>query len=351
MTRPDDHPAAGLRGPSAPPTPPLHPFIPAPVPSSESVPWFQESAARRKNNLRTSLLQANAYAQHASTTDAFSPPPEVVHMDNNHDRSQMPLTGYHTGQHALYAYTTHHPCLYPNQYRHQTFHDENDEHEIYTSPFGHSDDDEDGFFRGPLPTNQTTPTSRRGSLKLHTASPFSQSTSRMNGLVLPPPPSNTSSHHTLPLPPVFPLPLPTVNTDVYNHAYNYPLVKQLSPIAEQDYFSPTSVRGLPGSAASASPGADSVLNIGFANGNEKEGITPEGDQEEKDKDWERASIKTRSIRTGSVGSAKAPAMTSASRSGSLSMREGAWDLNPSPSGSTTGSEITRKYSSVVRMSY
>ncbi|KAF5384111.1 hypothetical protein D9615_003327 [Tricholomella constricta] len=34
----------------------------------------------------------------------------------------------------------------------------------------------------------------------------------------------------------------TAFTDVYGHAYNYPLVKQLSPIAEQDYFSPISLR-------------------------------------------------------------------------------------------------------------
>ncbi|KAG6856628.1 hypothetical protein H0H87_002378 [Tephrocybe sp. NHM501043] len=34
----------------------------------------------------------------------------------------------------------------------------------------------------------------------------------------------------------------TVDTDVYAHAYSYPLAKQLSPIAEQDYFSPVSLR-------------------------------------------------------------------------------------------------------------
>jgi hypothetical protein len=34
----------------------------------------------------------------------------------------------------------------------------------------------------------------------------------------------------------------TVSTDVYGSAYNYPLAKQLSPIQEQDYATPTSFR-------------------------------------------------------------------------------------------------------------
>lgn len=37
-------------------------------------------------------------------------------------------------------------------------------------------------------------------------------------------------------------PYSTGGTDVYGYAYNYPLAKQLSPIAEQDYFSPDSLR-------------------------------------------------------------------------------------------------------------
>ncbi|KAF8065169.1 hypothetical protein FPV67DRAFT_1419400 [Lyophyllum atratum] len=37
-------------------------------------------------------------------------------------------------------------------------------------------------------------------------------------------------------------PYTTAASDVYGHAYSYPLAKQLSPIAEQDYFSPTSLR-------------------------------------------------------------------------------------------------------------
>ena len=34
----------------------------------------------------------------------------------------------------------------------------------------------------------------------------------------------------------------SVNTDLYGNSYNYPLAKQLSPIAEQDYVSPGSTR-------------------------------------------------------------------------------------------------------------
>ena len=373
LTRSDDHAATGLSNPSAPPistieTPPPHPFIAAPAPTSGSVPWFLESAARRKNNnynLRTTLLQANAHAQHVST----SAPPEVVRLDSNdvpYPRPQRPPTVYHD---APTYYATH---PYANEisrpdiqyaHAHQTFHnddndDKDDPHEIYASPFGHSDDDDDGFFHGPYPNQTTTPTptSRRGGLKLHAASPFSKSTLRVDGLVFPSPP-DTSSYHNLPLripggvfPPPRTPPLPTVNTDVYNNAYSYPLAKQLSPIAEQDYVSPISVRGLPGSAASASPGADSVLNLGFGNGSGKERTTAEGDKEkdrDRERDSEKGSTRTRSGRAGSVGSVKAPAMTSASRSGSLPMREGTPMTNPSPSGSTIGSEIARKSSLAV----
>ena len=380
FTRPDDHPATVLPGPSAPPTigptntPPLHPFIAAPAPSSESVPWFQESAAKRKNNnynLRTALLQANAYAQHAPIPNANAPP-EVVRLDSNdvpYPRPQRPPTVYHDGpeHHASYAtYATHpyangisNPSLDANYpYAHQKSHnDEGDQYEIYASPFGHSDDDEDYFFRGPQPSQTRTitpnPTPRWGGLKLHTASPFSQSTLQVDGLIFPPPP-DTSSHY-LPAG-IFPPslrpgtpPFATVNTDVYNHAYSYPLAKQLSPIAEQDYFSPISARGLPGSAASASPGADSVLNFGFGNGSGKERVTAEGDKD-RERDWEslRGSTRTRSGRAGSVSSVKAPAITSASESESLSMKEGtSTNLNPSLGGPTTGFEVTRKFSSSI----
>jgi hypothetical protein len=375
-TRPDDHSVAdGLSGPSAPPTtgaidtPPLHPFIAAPAPSSESVPWFQESAARRKNNnytLRTALLQANARAQHASITNANATP-EVVRVDSNdapYPRPQRPPAIYHDDPNNQASYATYdshpyandisNPSLYANYpYAQQTSHNDQDEnqHEIYASPFGHSDDDEDAFFRGPHPSSsQTTrtitptPTSRWGGLKLHTASPFSQSTLQVDGLTFPQPPDTISQH--LPsgvLPPSLPL-IPTVNTDVYNNAYSYPLAKQLSPIAEQDYFSPISVRALSGSAASASPGADSVLNFGFGNGSGKERMTAEGDKD-RERDSERGSTRTRSGRAGSVDSVKAPAMTSSSGSGSKESTS--TNSNPSSSGPMSGFEVTRKFSSYV----
>ena len=376
-TRPDNHSVTdGLPGPSAPlgatDTLPLHPFIAAPAPSSESVPWFQESAAKRKNNnsynLRTALLQANAHAQHASITNGNTTP-EVVRVDSNdapYPRPQRTPAVYHDdlSHHGSYAtYDTHpytneisNPSLYANYpYAHQTSHnDEGDQHEIYASPFGHSDDDEDVFFRGPNPsqtrTLTPTPSSLKGGLKLHTSSPFSQSTLQVDGLIFPPPPDTISYHYHLPTG-VFPPspqpgtpPIPTVNTDVYKNAYSYPLAKQLSPIVEQDYFSPISARGLPDSAASASPGADSVLNFGLGNGSGRERMTGEGDKDSP----ERGSTRTRSGRSGSAGSVKAPAMTSASGSGSLSMKEGtSSNSNPSPSGPTNGFEVTRKFSSSV----
>lgn len=367
-TRLDDRSIAdGLPGPSAPratETPSLHPFIAAPVPSPESVPWYQESAAKRKNNnynLRTAILQANAHAQHGSITNANATP-EVVRVDSNdapYPRPQRPPAVYHDdpSDHASYAtYDTHpyangisNPSFYANHpYAQPTSHNnEGNQHEIYASPF--SDDDEEAFFRGPHQSQTTrtitpTPTSRWGNLKLHTSSPFSQSTLQVDGLTFPPPPDTISYHLPAgvlppPLQPGTP-PISTVNTDVYHHAYNYPLVKQLSPIAEQDSFSPISVRGLPGSADSASPGADSVLNFGFG----KERVTAEGDKD-KERDSERGSTRTRSGRAGSAGSVKAP---SASGSGSISMKEStSTNSNPSSSGQTTGSEVTRKLSSSV----
>ena len=383
FTRPDDHLTAdGLPGPSAPPigatdTPPLHPFVAAPAPSSESVPWFQESAAKRKNhNLRTALLQANAHAQLPSIPNA-NVPPEVVRVDSNdapYPRPQRPPTNYHDdlSHHASYAtYVTHpyangisNPSLYASYpYAHQTSHNgEGDQHEIYASPFGHSDvNDQDGFFRGSH-SSQTrtitpTPAARRGGLKLHTASPFSQSTLQVDGLIFPQPPDTTPHRHyhlpdgvLRPSPQPGTPPVPTVNTDVYNHAYNYPLAKQLSPIVEQDYFSPTSVRDLPDSAASASPAADSVLNLGFGNGNGKERVTGEGDKD-RERDSERGSTRTRSGRTGSAGSVKAPS-TSGSGSGSFSsLKEGtSTNSNPSPSGTTIGFEVSRKFFILRRFS-
>ena len=93
-------------------------------------------------------------------------------------------------------------------------------------------------------------TSRWGGLKLHTRSPFTQSTLEVDGLKFPSPPDTLSNHLRTGV--IFPLasqpPIPTVDTDIYSHAYAYPLAKQLSPIAEWDSFSPIST---------ASDGADS----------------------------------------------------------------------------------------------
>lgn len=60
--------------------------------------------------------------------------------------------------------------------------------------------------------------SGRWGLKLHTNEEFSQSTQSLRLE-----------------------PRPLSYTDVYGSAYDYPLAKQLSPIAEQDYFSPESL--------------------------------------------------------------------------------------------------------------
>jgi hypothetical protein len=141
----------------------------------------------------------------------------------------------------------------------------------------------------------------------HTAFPFSQSTLQVDGHNFPPPDTPGSHHQNLPTGAFAPSlrrpgtpPLPTVQIDVYNHAYNYPLAKQLFSIAEQNYYSPISARVLPGSAASASPGADGVLNFGFGNGSGRERMAAEGDKE-RERDWERGSTRARFGRTGSVG--------------------------------------------------
>ncbi|RDB19741.1 hypothetical protein Hypma_013158 [Hypsizygus marmoreus] len=67
----------------------------------------------------------------------------------------------------------------------------------------------------------SSPSPPKWNLKLNTNASFSQST------------------HSLRLDP---RPYTTTSTDVYGYSYNYPLAKQLSPIAEQDYFSPDSLR-------------------------------------------------------------------------------------------------------------
>lgn len=89
-----------------------------------------------------------------------------------------------------------------------------------------------GSLRSPSPspstdsTTTTTSNTTKMKLKLQPPEMFSQSTHSLR--------LDSQGH--------------SVNTDMYGNAYNYPLAKQLSPIAEQDYVSPNSLRqstGLP----------------------------------------------------------------------------------------------------------
>ena len=104
--------------------------------------------------------------------------------------------------------------------------------------------------------------------------------------------------------------------DVYAHAYSYPLAKQLSPIAEQDYVSPaaespvrTASLRFAGSTASSLTSAGAAL---LRNDSAKSGSAS----------GERESVKTRtgSGRSGSGGSAgTASGMGGHSRTGSASV--------------------------------
>ena len=141
-----------------------------------------------------------------------------------------------------------------------------------------------------------------------------------------------------------------VETDVFKHAYNYPLAKQLSPIAEQDYFSPvvesdsrslslkfgradfSNTRGSGGKPSPAESGSGSI----------REGVKS---QKEKGNDGdggiaEKESLKTRtgSSRTGSGGSIGT--VNGISRTGSASMGVGGAQ-NASPGGSL--GEISRTW--------
>lgn len=235
----------------------------------------------------------------------------------------------HESYYATYPYAN--GISNPNPryaHAHQRFLDDDEEQDLHEAYIGHSEngDDEDDSFHEPHPNQATTtpiPTSHWGDLKLHTASPFSKST-------LPPP-----SYQNLPLPipaRVFPRPgtppLLTVKTDVYNHTYNYPLAKQPSPFAKQDYFPPIFVKGLAGSDANGNSEADSVLNVGEGKGKERTiGKGDKGKDIDRERDWEKGSTRTRSGRAGYVEGRALP------------MREGTRTGR-----STIGSEITGKSS-------
>ena len=135
-----------------------------------------------------------------------------------------------------------------------------------------------------------------------------------------------------------------VETDVFRHAYNYPLAKQLSPIVEQDYFSPvveSDSRSLSlkfGKAnTSGSGGKPSPAESG--SGSIREGAK---EKQEKGNDGgtaEKESLKTRtgSSRTGSGGSIGT--VNGISRTGSISIGVGGAQ-SASPGGSL--GEISRK---------
>jgi len=71
--------------------------------------------------------------------------------------------------------------------------------------------------------------------------------------------------HKKPVPVPVPAPLSLdVPTDVYAHAYSYPLAKQLSPIAEQDYISPTTAGASDSQSVRFGRGGDgSSLRVDF----------------------------------------------------------------------------------------
>lgn len=59
------------------------------------------------------------------------------------------------------------------------------------------------------------------------------------------------------------------NAEQYAYAYSYPMVKQLSPIAEQDYISPDSLkrtRSLPPSGSASRAGSDKDLRTSAVSG-------------------------------------------------------------------------------------
>lgn len=101
----------------------------------------------------------------------------------------------------------------------------------------------------PMGRSVSSPPST-GSLRSPSPSPSTESTTTTTSnttkmkLKLQPPEMFSQSTHSLRLDSQ----AQSFNTDMYGNAYSYPLAKQLSPIAEQDYVSPNSVRqstGLP----------------------------------------------------------------------------------------------------------
>lgn len=235
------------------------------------------------------------------------------------------------------------------------FDEDEGEGELYTSPF--DSDVEDTVPVQPrsastsaltsVPKSATMPKSRWGlKLQLHVAQSMPSLPSSAGHLLVRPQhmADQRETHPAHDIPPLEFAPHETsdsgVETDVYNHAYSYPLAQQLSPIAEQDYVSPvaespsraTSLRFAHGGNASTgshkiSPGADSLSGAGATLLRNDSGKGSVGEKE---------SLKTRngSVRTGSGGSVgTTTGMVSLSRAGSASKGQ----ANGSPS------EIMRMY--------
>ncbi|KAJ2922587.1 hypothetical protein H1R20_g14493, partial [Candolleomyces eurysporus] len=104
-------------------------------------------------------------------------------------------------------------------------------------------------------------------LKLHTNHIYSQSTQSLPASSSSPPDqlsSGVGMHSDTSLPHHY-----DANPDQYAYAYSYPMVKQLSPIAEQDYFSPDSLkrtRSLPPSGNTSRAGSDKDLRTSAVSG-------------------------------------------------------------------------------------
>ncbi|KAF8878814.1 hypothetical protein CPB84DRAFT_1852290 [Gymnopilus junonius] len=240
--------------------------------------------------------------------------------------------------------------------------DDNNGAELYSSPF--ESDPLDVVPAAPRSTTSSSSTSKAAgngamtksrwnlNLKLQLHSPASKSIPSLPAAVAAPRsdhaaaaaddpfprPSNVPAKHL----PVLDAPPVNVDTDVYNHAYNYPLAKQLSPIAELSPGPDSRSASLKfsrsgdGTMGKPSPRAESSAGSGFgslsANWKEKE-------KEAMGDVVDRESLKTR---TGSMGSVGTVNGNTRSRAGSVTM--GAvppgGPQNASPGGSL-GSELTR----------
>ncbi|KAF8169537.1 hypothetical protein BJ912DRAFT_173014 [Pholiota molesta] len=310
-----------------------------------------------------------------------SPPRYSSHRNISTDvvsQESYPYSGYVTAPASVVSNipgTAQRPPTRRSDSRPDVLHSDHEEHddggELYTSPFD-SDSDEGFYF--PVPPRSTSTaslssasksTNGNGStmpksrwalkLQLHNAQSMpslqtgaGSSTRHFShpaqSQARPPPVDQRLTHPSHGAPPLGLAPgaqpaAVSVDTDVYKQAYNYPLAKQLSPIAEQDYFSPVlesssraaSLRYARGKNASsstgkASPGAESLGELGAAL---LHGAPAEDTAAAEVGEKESLKTRTGSVRTGSGGSIGTinGNMVSLSRAGSASMGQ----LNGSPS--------------------